>query len=305
MKNALLRALKMVEFKPEISDLFLELIERPEAVKAAGDIYKTLFYGDPDEAYKVQRLEEDSEKCLIFTMAYLLRIDWLKDHFNAMGLSDEHLQNVISALKDVFERSHRKYGFYGLLKPYRAFLITYLTPTRFTVGRLMFEMGVFSEGYSVYKADGEYIPVLKENDVVPANGECVLKDGDKVLHVHIGSRGKLLQEEVQKSFVLAKDFFEKHFPDFTYRAFVCSSWLLDENLKNILKKDSNILKFQDNFQIACAAENKFSLYWHVFCIEDFPPPEELSPKNDFQRAILEHIKAGNKLYSGKGFIMKE
>lgn len=153
-------------------------------------------------------------------------------------------------------------------------------------------------GYT-YDVDGLLIPEKRT-----FKGKKVLGNGDKVLHVHINSNGKLLDEDVKKSFADAPGFFAKYFPEFNFKAFVCSSWLLDTGLKNIMKPESNILQFQKNFRIALGSENGFALYWNIFGIEDFLPLDELVPTNGFQQRTLDYLKAGNKLYSGKGFIMR-
>ena len=71
--------------------------------------------------------------------------------------------------------------------------------------------------------------------------------GDPVLEIHI-PRGKSLDyTECDESFALAREFFDKHFPDFKYKAFTCSSWLLDDTLKKHLREDSNILAFAKRF----------------------------------------------------------
>lgn len=153
-------------------------------------------------------------------------------------------------------------------------------------------------GYT-YNADGEIIPEKRT-----FKGKKVLGIGDNILHVHISSEGKLLDEDVKKSFAEAPAFFAKYFPKYDFKAFVCSSWLLDTGLKNVMKPESNILQFQKNFRIALGSENGFALYWNIFGIEDFLPLDELTPTNGFQKRTLDYLKAGNKLYSGKGFIMR-
>ncbi|MFA7636578.1 MAG: hypothetical protein WCX81_02300, partial [Monoglobales bacterium] len=113
----------------------------------------------------------------------------------------------------------------------------------------------------------------------------------------------LTDEDVKESFKTAPEFFLKYYPKFEFKAFICSSWLLDTGLKNILGPDSNILRFQKNFRIALASVNGFALYWNIFGIENFLPIDQLVAANEFQRRTLEYLKKGNNLYSGKGFIM--
>lgn len=133
--------------------------------------------------------------------------------------------------------------------------------------------------------------------------KCVLKGGDKVIAVHMPGNTKLSEEAVSASLIGAKEFFDTYFKNLNYRAFVSSSWLLDTGLRKILKEDSNIVKLQNRFRIALAFKNDFSLFDNIFEVPKCPI-EELIPKNRFQKEILEMIKGGRSLYSGRGYILK-
>lgn len=135
--------------------------------------------------------------------------------------------------------------------------------------------------------------------------EKVLGVGDEVLHVHIPAIGKLEMAAVEDAFTQAEGFFAKYYPEKRFRAWVCSSWLLDTGLKEVLKPESNILQFQSRFRIVLSSVNTFSIYWHIFDVQQFLPLTELVPKNSFQKAMLERVQAGNSLYSGAGFILRD
>lgn len=78
-----------------------------------------------------------------------------------------------------------------------------------------------------------------------------IRKGDTVIDTHIPADGPLLPEECIKSFDYAREFFEKYYPEYKYEVFTCHSWLLDENLTNLLDENSNIVKFQKLFTIEC------------------------------------------------------
>lgn len=164
----------------------------------------------------------------------------------------------------------------------------------------LFDEGDTIEGYTFNK-DG----TLNFNRIILNKNEYenVLKNGDNVISVHIPGNDKMTPESVDESFNRAKEFFGKYYADKNFKAFVCSSWLLDTGLKEFLKPESNILKFQNKFTIALSFVNTFALYWNIFGIENFIPYNELEPKNGFQQKILDFIKNGGYLYSGNGFIM--
>lgn len=133
--------------------------------------------------------------------------------------------------------------------------------------------------------------------------EKVLKRGDEVISVHIPEKGKLTPESVRESFGKARQFFKKYYNEKQFKAFICSSWLLDTGLKDFLVPGSNIIEFQKNFRIILSFVNTFSLYWHIFGVEKFVPYSELEPRNNFQKKILDYVSDGGYLYSGNGFIL--
>jgi len=132
---------------------------------------------------------------------------------------------------------------------------------------------------------------------------CVLSHGDKAIAVHMPGNAKLDADAVTASLEGAKEFFSKYFPKLDYKAFVSSSWLLDTGLRTILREDSNIVKLQKRFRIALAFKNDFSLFDNIFEVPKCPL-DELVPQNRFQREVLEMIKGGRELYSGRGYILK-
>ena len=133
--------------------------------------------------------------------------------------------------------------------------------------------------------------------------EKVLGKGVPVISVHVPGNEKLTAESVDESFAVAGKFFAQFYPDCGFRAYICSSWLLDTGLKKLLGNDSNILKFQSRFRIVLSSVNGFALYWNIFGIERPIPRTELIPRNAFQRGILKMLDEGGRLYSGNGFIL--
>lgn len=135
------------------------------------------------------------------------------------------------------------------------------------------------------------------------NHTCVLNNGDMAIAVHIPGNDKLSADAVTESLEGAERFLETYFPDLHYKAFICSTWLLDTGLGAFLKEDSNILKFQKRFRIALTSKNNAPLFKNIFGVNKCPL-EELVPRNRFQTEVLQRIKDGGSLYSGRGYILK-
>ena len=69
------------------------------------------------------------------------------------------------------------------------------------------------------------------------------------LQVHIPPIGPLVQEESVDSINRALAFFAEHYPDEPVSALVCKSWMLDPQLRDYLKPGSNLLRFQERWQL--------------------------------------------------------
>lgn len=160
------------------------------------------------------------------------------------------------------------------------------------------ENGEVLSGYT-YTSDGR-IDFEKKTFY---NHSCVLSDKDMAIAVHIPGSDKLSADAVTKSLEGAERFLETYFPDLHYKAFICSSWLLDTGLQAFLKEDSNILKFQKRFHIALTSKNNSPLFKNIFGVNKCSL-EELVPRNRFQMELLQRIKDGGSLYSGRGYILK-
>lgn len=137
-------------------------------------------------------------------------------------------------------------------------------------------------------------------DLVPA-----IQKGDPVISVHMPGSAKLDENEVEKSLVGAKAFFDKYFPELQFVAFVSSTWLLDTGLRRFLREGSNIVKLQNRFGITIASQNGYSLFDNIFNTKTYCSLDELVPTNRFQQEVLDMVKAGGHIYTGQGYIMKD
>src|SRR5690606_36581012 len=108
--------------------------------------------------------------------------------------------------------------------------------------------------------------------------------------------GPLTPEAVDASLAKAREFFPRHFPDEHYTDFACGSWLLDPQLREYLPKDSNIVRFQERFELE-PYEKVDGLDGGVevrrFVFRDLTTPlEELPRRTALQRAVIDNLMAG-------------
>lgn len=127
--------------------------------------------------------------------------------------------------------------------------------------------------------------------------------GDNVIGVHIPDNGgPFTPEACNEAYKLSEEFFAKYFPEYQYKCYVCSSWLLDKTLKQFLSPDSNIVKFMDSFDIDEKTTEAYSSLTFLFGrgteIKDL---YHITPTTSLQKKVIDHLLNGGKLYSGYGF----
>ncbi|MEC0227100.1 acyltransferase domain-containing protein [Paenibacillus alba] len=146
---------------------------------------------------------------------------------------------------------------------------------------------------------GEVMPQMIQLD--PKEWKLVLFEDTPVLEVHIQEGGKLSSELCKESMHEAVRFFKTYFPDKTFAAFVCSSWLLGPSLRQVLSSESNIVQFQKLFTLVHADVDKDEIFQRVF--GEKPVDLHSAPRaSSLQRAVLDYAISGKDFDQGVGFL---
>jgi hypothetical protein len=118
------------------------------------------------------------------------------------------------------------------------------------------------------------------------------RKGDWGLGLHI-PEGRLTPESVDAALDQARGFFAEHFPDEEYQWATCVSWVLDDQLREYLRPDSNIVRFQQRFELMPAEEKNDNPTVVQFLFKR--PLSDLAglPRDSsLQRGVIDHIRAG-------------
>ena len=143
--------------------------------------------------------------------------------------------------------------------------------------------------------------VQKEVTLPAAEWEQVLTHGDPVFNIHIPGGGPMSHAACGKSFRQAMAFFPEHYPDYSYRAFVCSSWILNTWLAEALPPTSNLARFQREVYLFPTGVWLPSMYSRVFGLEEMPEdPSQLPRDTGLRRAIVEALESGRGVGAGGG-----
>jgi len=156
-------------------------------------------------------------------------------------------------------------------------LVKHMTNRVFHVGRLQFEAKCIDKDFDLVNA------------------------GDYVLNVHIPASGKLPYDEVLDAYRQAAALFRRLMPHIAYKGFICESWMLSPQLKEILDTESNLVKFLSDYEIYHIDGNDESFYTYVY-INKPNNLHDLPEDTSLQKAIKQHLLSGGKIEFGCGFI---
>ena len=122
-------------------------------------------------------------------------------------------------------------------------------------------------------------------------------DGRNVINMHIPSDAVLTDEECEKSHKMAADFINRYYPQYGQCEFVCWSWLLSPNLKELLPERSHIIHFQSYFEITGFEPDCMDYTDWVFKTSG-KDPEKYPENTSLQRSMKTYLLNGGKIGEG-------
>ncbi|MGW5731922.1 MULTISPECIES: acyltransferase domain-containing protein [Streptomyces] len=217
---------------------------------------------------------------------FVATLPYVRAYHRSRGIPDDVSRRTLADLGRHMAVHRRARGGPGLLHPEWNSL--HFRGELYQLGRLQFQRAVLGE---------------RMGGAVAAAGHCAGR-GDPCLNLHITDfRGPLSPESCDRSIVLAREFFARHFPEERYETAICHSWLLDPQLKQYLPADSNIIRFQERFRPAEGYEREpddRAPIAFVFGDGDLPVAS-LPRRTTVERAVGDHLRAGGHWYGGRGW----
>lgn len=136
-----------------------------------------------------------------------------------------------------------------------------------------------------------------------ADYDLILGHGMPVLDMHIPSGGGMTSEESERSFRLAKQFFTEHStPETLPAAIVCSSWIFNPNLPEILHPDSNLVRLLKRVHPVPRASKPTDGLWFISLHEGAFELLKAPRKTSLQKAVLKYIENGGRWRIGGMFL---
>lgn len=131
----------------------------------------------------------------------------------------------------------------------------------------------------------------------------ILQKGNTVrIGLHIPSDADFSPSAVDQSVKRAKEFFRKYSAETQSAEYVCHSWLLDHQLRGMLKATSNILDFQNRFEIVAAggADQEFIGWVFHRGSAEYGDYADLPEDTSLQRNMKKHLLSGGIIRSAFG-----
>lgn len=251
-----------------------EMIEALDLVSLSPNDYlrlKALFDEDIDLFYKEVKQRPDYRR--VFLYLYLHFAYDLYPVYQERGISDMIYFDTFRDIVIWTLNCKRDYGEIGL-DEYN-WIKMHLKMKVFKLGRLQYE-------------------VVKGDEDMMLNRRLI-KAGEMALNLHIPQGEPLSLEKCKASLQQAKEFFGD------YKEITCQSWLLSPALQKLLPKNSNLVQFQglfDLYDVDLDPREAEERIYHK--LED--DPQKYEEKTTLQKAIKQHLLAGNKVGRGYGII---
>lgn len=226
--------------------------------------------------FKSAFLKNDLAKLAI---ALLYSVNYTYPKYQKMGISDDIYFATMKDISIWCENNGNK----GLKNI--AWIKNHLNTELFKLGRLQFQL------YTC-------------NDIKLDYGMLPFDKGERMLYVHIPQGEKLIYADCVNSFIAAKEFFAKYFPDYKYNFFYCESWLLYGENWQFMDSSSNILQFSTLFDLVCSFDNDKQAIERIFGKRQIIK-SKYQEKTALQRSAKAFMQSGGKLGEGIGILHKD
>lgn len=289
MKEIIARFCGEYGYPTEAQQELLAVYERIENTSAVREIFlKTreryaqspqLDYSGILEELQAACRQEDIPAETASLLLFICLVPQLYRYYEQQALPAALCKDSLMDLKWKLHECRRVRGIWGSFVS--GWFSGFFDLTRFTLGRLQFELRPFPEGYALAGR-------------TPPSG---LR---QAVNMHIPSSGPLLHEECRHSYRLAQEFFKDAFPG-AETPFICNSWLLFPEHREFLPAHSHILEFMDDFDIYSShSDPQGNDLWRIFGLPDCSDTARLPEKTSLQRAYKQWLLSGREPGTGNG-----
>lgn len=289
MKNYLIDFLKKFEFPLDSHKAFTDAFDKIASKEEYLSRFKSLLkiYADDMDCDYVKLVDDGdllASECGVhpYTFKIILHIfmaEILRGYYKRKNIPESYWYDSMLDLRYQAETCKLVKDIWGAFCGY--WFIYFFQLKRFSFGRLQIEIIDFNREYD-------------------KNGLVLSKDS-KVFNVHIPrTGGKLDKNEVDRAYEDAMEFYKKYF-NFNSNVFFCHTWLLFPDNLSVLKPDSNMAKFINDYDVfEVELKDDYQELYRLFDMEYTGDVSVLPTNTSLQRAYIEWIKQGKKIGIGCG-----
>jgi len=227
-----------------------------------------------------------------WVLVFLATIDDVRKWHAARGVPDDVSQATLADLGRHLRLYRRRTGQVGLDVPW--WIDLHVRGALFALGRLQFN------SYRLLSGPGG--PLFWYDAAEQQARGPGWRAGDRVLGVHIPESGPLDPAACEASFGWAGTFFAQHLPEYAADVATCTSWLLDDQLASYLPASSNIMRFQQRFEVVPGARDDDGGICHFVFGRSPQTLGEVVPRTRLERAIVDHLAAGQHWHMRTGWL---
>lgn len=244
--------------------------------EAFNKVYKRLYYNDFSDIRELWNIKNINElftsnvNPFITNVMILLGYEFHLYNIKKYNLDEQQIIIHKKRVKECFENDLVNRGYNGVRISQMLWAIYFIRVRIIEVGRLQYQ-------YSV------------------------TDDNKQVIKIHIPRGNKLDISSVRKSIDDSKQEIEKIFK-VSNCEYICNSWLLSNQIHELVNKDTNIYKFQELFNVEDGESCIDDILNFVFETEKCDEYSLLSEKTSLQKIVKGELLKGIDFYLGLGVL---
>lgn len=240
------------------------------------DVYNILYFNDFIKIKQLWQVKDinklfgNNVNPFVTNLMILLGYELHKINIDKYGLDRNQINIHKSRVKECFENDliYREYN--GVRISQMLWAVYFIRMRIIEIGRLQYEY------------------------------ECTEKD-ISIIKIHIPKGKKLNFLEVKDSIKKSKNILKQLY-SLDKTKYICNSWLLSNQIYNVLDKNSNISLFRNLFEIKDGEDCVDDIMNFVYGINNCNDYKELPENTTLQKKIKEKLLDGEKFYLGLGVL---
>lgn len=272
----------------------IEEIKNDEKLKIICYLFHYILYKDNKNSYndiynwKIgENLYKQHGSYMINLVSMLSGYEKHKKEIKELNYDIQQIEEQKKNIRKICNNDRKLYGINGIRFSQMVWGSNFMNGRLIQIGRLQYELRITNNKDKLEKIKKYY-------------------NNKDYVYIHIPEDKNLLEKDVDESIKNAKKYIPLYFKeiDIDNAIFYTLTWLLSEELDDILDKESNIIKFKNKFTILEQNENEKAFLNFVFKegLKEKINYSELKEDTSLQRKIKQYLLEGKKLHIGFGIL---